>query len=54
MRLMQGEVEVQGMKCRGRRSRKRGAEGEESGDAKEPKIEEEEQEMVGEQQGEVK
>ena len=54
MRLMQGEVEVQGIKCKGGSRRKRGAEGEESRDAKEPKIEEEEQEMVAEQKGEVK
>ena len=54
MRIMQGEMEVQVMKCKGGSSRKRGAEGEESQDAKEPKIEEEEQEMVAQQKGEVK
>ena len=53
-RLMQGEVEVQDIKCKGGSRRKRGAEGVESRDAKEPKIEEEEQEMVAEQKGEVK
>ena len=42
------------MKCKGGSSRKRGAEGEESVDGKESKIEEEEQDMVTEQKGEVK
>ena len=45
---------MQGIKCKEGSRRKRGAEGEESRDAKEPKIEEEEQEMVAQQKGEVK